>query len=154
MKSGPTLSCNFGFQLQNANREARFQIHLSPGTKLLDFSRLISDFGFRSPSREEERNRGLQYRISSFRLSLGKKMEIELNFKISDFGVQLSDTDREKILISSLSFSFRSEVAITRMRRCRFVPANLPALSFSVFTVSDVLRTLRVKRHKPTLACR
>ena len=113
MKSGPTLSFNFGFQLQNANREARFQIHLSPGTKLLDFSRLISDFGFRSPSREEERNRGLQYRISSFGLSLGKKMEIELNFKISDFGVQLSDTDREKILISSLSFSFRPEVTIT-----------------------------------------
>ena len=96
MKSGPTLSFNFGFQLQKANREARFQIHLSPGTKLLDFSRLISDFGFRSPSREEERNRGLQYRISSFRLSLGKKMEIELNVKISDFGVQLSDTHREK----------------------------------------------------------
>ena len=114
MNSGPTLSFNFGFQLQNANREARFQIHLSPGTKLLDFSRLISDFGFRSPSREEERNRGLQYRISSFRLSLGKKMEIELNFKISDFGVQLSDTDREKILISSLSFSFSSEVVITQ----------------------------------------
>ena len=40
-------------------------------------------------------------------------MEIELNFKISDFGVQLSDTDREKILISSLSFSFRTEVSIT-----------------------------------------
>ena len=113
MKSGPTLSCNFGFQLQNANREARFQIHQSPETKLLDFSMLISDFGIRSPSKEEERNRGLQYRISSFRLSLGKKMEIELNFKISDFGVQLSDTDREKILISSLSFSFKTEVVIT-----------------------------------------
>ena len=106
MKSGPTLSFNFGFQLQNANREARFQIHQSPETKSLDFSMLISDFGIRSPSKEEERNRGLQYRISSFRLSLGKKMEIELNFTISDFGVQLSDTDREKILISSLSFSF------------------------------------------------
>ena len=105
MKSGPTLSFNFGFQLQKANREARFQIHLSPGTKLPDFSRLISDFRFRSP-REEERNGGLQYRISSFGLSLGKKMEIELNFKISDFGVQLSDTHGEKILISSLSFSF------------------------------------------------
>ena len=76
------------------------------GQSYFDFSRLISDFGFRSPSREGERNRGLQYRISSFKLSLGKKMEIELNFKISDFGVQLSDTDREKILISSLSFSF------------------------------------------------
>ena len=113
MKSGPTLSFNFGFQLQNANREARLQIHQSPETKLLDFSMLISDFGIRSASKEEERNRGLQYRISSFRLSLGKKMEIELNFKISDFGVQLSDTHREKILISSLSFSFRTEVVIT-----------------------------------------
>ena len=41
-------------------------------------------------------------------------MEIELNFKISDFGVQLSDTHREKILISSLSFSFKTEVTITR----------------------------------------
>ena len=43
-------------------------------------------------------------------------MEIELNFKISDFGVQLSDTHREKILISSLSFSFKTEVTITRGR--------------------------------------
>ena len=119
MKSGPTLSFNFGFQLQNANREARFQIHQSPETKLLDFSMLISDFGIRSPSKEEERNRGLQYRISSFRLSLGKKMEIELNFKISDFGVQLSETHGEKILISSLSFSFRAEVAITHRQTDR-----------------------------------
>ena len=44
-------------------------------------------------------------------------MEIELNFKISDFGVQLSDTHREKILISSLSFSFKTEVTITPLER-------------------------------------